>query len=440
LNMDIRKVISDRKIEFIDIRYTPLDGRSRSISFPAEKIDYFIKRGIGVDGSSLGLKNREKSDMVVKVDLVRYYIDTFSETPTMILFGELFSSKTGEEFDGDPRRMLKKTVSLIKEKGIADEIEILPELEFYIFDECYFESTSLYSTVDIRIRDGFSGYNGYHADYPFDTQKDFRISLMRVFKEAGIEVKYGHHEVGRFGQQEIEIARSDPLRAAENIFLSKYFVKRLASSYNMVATFMPKPIYDEPGSGMHFHILLKWNNKSIFYDAKDRENISLTLRLFSEGILRHSKAISAFTNSTTNSYKRLNSGFEAPQKLSYIVGSRESAIRIPDYFEEEDIDLEYRLPDATCNPYFAISAILLAGLDGLKQMKDKKEYKEKKVGKLPHNLLESINALERDKEFLIRDGIFPKWLIDMWVDKKKREFWEVENKPSSIEFTRYFCL
>jgi glutamine synthetase len=434
--MNLEKFISDNSVEIIDILYSSLDERSRSIIFPSEKLNYFIENGIGVDGSSLGIKSEEKSDMVVKPEIDRYYTDPFSEFSSLILFGELHSTYENEEFDGDPRRILKKTVSLLNEKGIANEVEILPELEFYIFNECYFESSKLYRTVDIRVQNVASPYNGYHADYPFDLNKDFRMNLLGTSKTVGIELKYAHHEVGKFGQHEIEIARSDPIRAVEHIFLCKYIVRKLATSFNLVATFMPKPIYGEPGNGMHFHILLKLDGKSIFYDEKDKENVSKSLRLFSNGILKHSKAISAFTNSTTNSYKRLNSGFEAPHELSYKVGCRESAIRIADYCKDEDIDIEYRVPDATCNPYLAISAIILAGLDGLINIDDD----IKRFGKLPSSLLESINALEKDKEFLLKYDVFPEWFINKWIKNKKEEFFEVENNPSSIEFSRYFYL
>ncbi len=185
--MNLEKFITDNSIEIIDIRYSSLDERSRSISFPSEKLNYFIENRVGVDGSYLGIKSEKKSDMVVKPELNRYYIDPFSEFSSLILFGELHSTDENEEFDGDPRRILKKTISLISEKGIAIEIEILPESEFYIFDECYFESSKLYRIVDIRVQNGSSQYNGYHVDYPFDLNKDFRMNLFGKFKAVGIE-------------------------------------------------------------------------------------------------------------------------------------------------------------------------------------------------------------------------------------------------------------
>jgi glutamine synthetase len=439
LTVDIRKFIQDENIEFIDVRYTSLEGRLRSINFPVKQLDYFIEKGIGVDGSSLGLMDEKNSDMVIKPDLTHYYPDPFSPIPTLILFGKLFLTKGRGYFDGDPRRILEKTVSILKEEDIADEILTLPELEFYVFDGCNYQNSPLFSTIDIQTREGYPGCNGYHADYPLDLQKDFRSHLMAVFGEVGIGVKYGHHEVGSFSQSEIELLSSDPVTTAENVLLGKYIVQRVANSYNLVATFMPKPIYGEPGSGLHFHLLLKKNGSSIFYDEKDKEHLSYDLKSFAKGILKHGKAISSFTNPTTNSYKRLTSGFESPRKLSYSVGGRESAIRIPDYFEGGDIDIEYRPPDATCNPYLALSVILLSGLDGVKTSMGKKEQKGT-LEELPCNLLEATNALMKDKDFLTRDGIFPEWILDRWCDAKRKEFWDIESRPSAIEFIRYFSL
>ena len=437
--MDIKRVITEKQIEIIDVRYTPLDGRMRSISFPVERLDSFIKKGIGVDGSSLGLKDEANSDMLLKPDTGHYYLDPLAEIPSLIFFGELFTQKKGEHINIDSRWILKKTLSLIKEEGIADEILILPELEFYIFDQCFYYMENLCSIIDITPSD-VSRFNGYHMDYPQDSCKDFRSHLMKIFHSAGIEVKYGHHEVGRFGQHELELSSTDPITAADNVLFGKYLTHRLSGSYDFKVTFMPKPIDGEPGSGLHFHILLKLKGDSIFYDESNEKHLSEQLRAFSIGILKHGRALSAFTNPSTNSYKRLASGFEAPWKLFYSVGSRKSAIRVPDYYGGKDIDIEYRPPDATCNPYLALSAILLAGLEGIKKSLGHKDVKGKEPEELPSNLLEALLSLELDCGFLLENGIFSESIIGEYIEMKKKEFWEIENKPTPLEFIRYFSV
>lgn len=438
--MEVDKFISERGIELIEVRYSTLDSKLRSVSFPSSMLKSFREKGIGIDGSSIGLRDEGNSDMQVKPDLKHYYQDPTSDVPAVIFFGDLYNSKGETRYSGSPRYILQKTVELFKKRGIADEIRILPELEFYIFDDFYIEFSPLFTVVDIKSGSEEGEDNGYHSDFPQDRYKDFRNRLINILNRNGIDIKYGHHEVGSSGQHEIEFVDSEPLEGVEKLLLSKYLIYRMASEMDFKVTFMPKPLDSEPGSGLHFHIMLRNEGESIFYNKDNQDEISDILRYFMAGVLKHGRAISAFSNPSSNSYRRLLSGFEAPSKLFYSRGSRESAIRIPDYCTGEEIDMEYRPPDATCNPYLAVSAILLAGLDGIENHIDGDYSNKDKADNLPRNLHETAVALEDDMKFLTGDDVFPEEIVIKWIESLKEDFLKINSIPTPYEYIKYFSV
>lgn len=441
--MNITEIIKKENIEFVDIKYVDLIGRLRHINFPIEKFEYFRKKGVGIDGSSVpGFASSKFSDMRIFPDTSRVFIDPYSKYKTLSMFGEIYLCLEDKPFPDDPRNILKKTQDYIKKELKIDNIYILPELEFYIFKG--FETNNDPFNSSFRFDTDFENkyMKAYHIDSPFDIYNTFRQEICRVVKGIGINVKYLHHEGGLL-QQEIEIEYSEPLDAAENIILTKYVLQNEANKNGIKVTLMPKPLENTPGNGLHLHLLLTRNGASLFY-GNEKNSLSKFGLYFIGGILKHAKALTAFTNPSTNSYKRLFTGFEAPKKIVYSVANRSAALRIPGYEKGANIDIEYRPPDATMNPFIATAALLLAGLDGVKNKIDPGEPivgeidNIEKIDEIPSSLKDALLELKKDMEFLTRNNIFSDDLIERYIEIKEKERLEIELTPSPIEIERYF--
>ncbi len=460
-------------IRMVDFMMIDLTGRWRHLTMPVERLtDDVMHNGIGFDGSNYGFAPVEASDMVFVPDLASAYVDPFSEVPTLAMIGDVFVIDLPENrrFDQDPRNVAYHAEEYMRSTGIADEMRIGPEFEFHVFDHVSFSVTPNQSHFRLDTRqaewnagkmEGNLGYKvpkkgGYHIAPPGDILNDFRSRVSMLMEKQGIIVKYHHHEVGGSGQAEIEVEFGGMLEMADKTMMTKYLIKNAAIKENRTVTFMPKPLYGEAGNGMHVHMHLFKDGQPLFYDAKGYSQLSETALHFIGGLLTHAGALCAFTNPSTNSYKRLVPGYEAPVTIGYATSNRSSVIRIPAYAKAPSAKrFELRSPDATCNPYYAYSAILMAGLDGIKKKIDPEKggfgpydfnlYKltpeeQAKIKQLPRNLDQALDALEADHDFLTEGGVFPQQLIDIWVKNKRAEAAEYNQLPQPIEFSMYYDL
>lgn len=450
------KIIKEQQVEIIDLKCIDLAGQLHHISLPVKNgiLEKLISEGVGFDGSSYGFRKVENSDMVLVPDLSTSVIDPFRNVKTLSFYSHiLLTDDDRSPFSQDGRALAKKAEQLLYELTGADKSHWGPEFEFYIFSKVRFDTRTAASYYEVEHGEEFYK-NAYHAANPFDVYDDFRDEACAVLKGFGVDVKYHHHEVGERGQQEIETYFNDLLTTGDNIITVKYALFNFARSKDLYVTFMPKPMYQQAGNGMHLHFYITKKGKNLFYRKGEYGNINELGRWFIGGILKHGPALSAFTNPSTNSYKRLVPGFEAPVALTYGMGNRASAIRIPKYVTNPDeTRFEYRPPDATANPYLCLAAITLAGLDGVvnkidpvkegfgpydKNILDDKVKDNIKL--LPRNLDEVIDALQADNEFLRRGGIFTDDLLDQWVKIKMEENKSIATMPHPFEYKMYFNL
>lgn len=453
---ELNNLIKKNKIEFIDLKAIDLVGRLHHISLPVHQgiLTKLVNEGVGFDGSSYGFRKVENSDMILVPDLETAVLDPFRQAPTLSFYTHIIltdGKKTPFLFDG--RYLSKQVNKLLKETTGADSSWWGPEFEFYIFSDVEYDTRTSTAYYKVQHSEEFPS-KAYHAANPFDIYDDFRDDASRVFKQFGIDVKYHHHEVGERGQQEIETYFHPLLETGDNIVTAKYILFNMARERGLFITFMPKPMYHQAGNGMHLHMFLKKGNKNAFYKKGEYGNVNELGRLFIGGILKHGPALAAFTNPSTNSFKRLVPGFEAPVALTYGQGNRASAIRIPKYVTNpQETRFEYRPSDATANPYLALNAILLAGMDGVinkidpvkegygpfdKNIQDDSEGQG--INFLPRNLAEAIDALEIDNDFLHRGNIFSDELLDQWVKVKRAEVKALGTMPHPYEYEMYFTL
>jgi len=463
----------ENDIKMIDFMMIDLDGRWRHLTIPAGRLtEHTMEHGIGFDGSNYGFAPVEKSDMVFIPDLSSAYVDEFAEVPTLAMIGDVFviDLPKNRRFDQDPRNVAYHAQEYMKRLGIADEMRIGPEFEFHVFDHISYEVSPNYSKYEIDTdqaewNTGDAEHNlgykmarkgGYHMAPPLDRLSGFRSRVTMLMEKQGIMVKYHHHEVGGPGQLELEVEFGSMLEMADKTMMTKYLIKNAAVSENKTATFMPKPIYEEAGNGMHVHMHLFKDGKPLFYDARGYAQLSETAIHFIGGLLTHVKALCAFTNPSTNSYKRLTPGYEAPVTIGYATSNRSSVIRIPAYAKlPEDKRFELRSPDGTCNPYYAYAAILMAGLDGVQKKIDPQkagfgpydfnlynlsEEEQKSIKQLPRTLDEALDALEADSEFLTAGGVFPRRLIEIWIKNRRAEAAKYNQLPHPVEFELYYDL
>ncbi len=466
----IKELVIENEIGLIDLKYSDLLGRWYHITFPTRRLDEVVFEGIPFDGSSIpGLKSVESGDMVLMPDIETATIDQFSEKPKLSVICSICDADTRKGVQKDPRSVAKRAHDYLVKSKIADESLWIPELEFYLFDEAEFFSNTYESGYFLTSSenkkalphnyediDGTSQVDrkGYHMDVPFDKWAGVRDEVISILEDMGIAVNYHHHEVGLASQQEIETELLAFPKIADDTMYMKNIIRQVALEYGLTATFMPKPLYNEPGNGMHYHILLKKQGKNIFFKKGNYADLSDEALWFIGGMLKHGRALTAFTNPSTNSYKRLLPGFEAPVKLFFGLANRCAAVRIPKYATEENTKrFEFRTGDATCNPYLAMSALLMAGVDGIKNKIDPtknnfgpfddnvfkwEKEKQDSLISITESLEEALEALKDDHQFLLEGGVFSKDLIDFWIDYKKKEAKMVNDRPHPYEFIQYY--
>src|SRR6476646_3315667 len=468
---DVLAYIRDNDVKFLDIRFTDLPGVQQHFNIPAATVDEeFFTVGQMFDGSSIrGFASIHESDMQLIPDVSTGYLDPFRDARTLILIFDIYNPRNGEIYHKDPRQVAKKAEKYLASTGIADTAFFAPEAEFYIFDDVRFEvkQNSSFYFVDSeegawnsgRVEEGGNLANktpykgGYFPVSPVDKTADLRDDITLNLIDAGFILERSHHEVGTGGQQEINYRFDTMVHAADDILKFKYIVKNTSEQWGNVATFMPKPLFGDNGSGMHVHQSLWLEGKPLFYDEKGYGGLSDLARWYIGGLLAHAPAVLAFTNPTVNSYHRLVPGYEAPVNLVYSARNRSACIRIPITGDNPKAKrVEFRVPDPSANPYLAFSAMLMAGLDGIKNRIEPPEPVDKDlyelppeehdaIAQVPGSLPEVLDALEADHEFLLEGDVFTKDLIETWIEwKRKNEVDPIRFRPHPHEFEMYYDL
>jgi glutamine synthetase len=471
---DVLKLVKEAGIDVIDVRFCDLPGLMQHFSIPAHELtaDVF-EDGLGFDGSSIrGFQEIQESDMLLIPDPNTAVVDPFTEHPTLDINCFVRDPLTGESYSRDPRYIVQKAAAYLASTGLADTAYFGPEAEFYIFDSVRFDQNQFsgYYFVDSvegvwnsgreREIDGTPNLaykprykEGYFPVPPMDQFQDLRSEMMRVLEQVGIPIEVQHHEVGTAGQAEIDMRFDTITTMADKLMLYKYVVKNVARKRGYSVTFMPKPIFMDNGSGMHVHQSLWKGGEPLFFDEAGYAGLSDMARWYIGGLLSHAPAICAFSNPTTNSYKRLVPGYEAPVNLVYSQRNRSASVRIPLYSKSPKAKrLEFRCPDPSCNPYLAFSAMLMAGLDGIqnrieppppvdKDLYDLPPEELAKVPQVPGSLNESLAALERDHDFMLKGNVFTPDVIETWIEYKKvREIDQVQLRPHPWEFYLYYDI
>jgi glutamine synthetase len=473
---DVMKMIKDKKIDIIDLKFNDLPGLWQHFSIPASELlemDDITRSiwvdGIGFDGSSIrGFQKIQESDMIMIPDPTTAVIDPVCEVPTLSVICDIYDPLTRKPYSRDPRYIAKKAEKYLKETGIADSVYFGPEAEFFIFNDIRFDQNenSGYYFIDSvegdwntgKKEDPNLGYKirykeGYFPVPPHDSLQDLRSRIILKMREAGVKIEVHHHEVATAGQCEIDIKFDKLTKMADSLLMYKYIIKNMAKKAGMVATFMPKPLFADNGSGMHCHQSLWKNGTNLFFDKNGYALLSQTAKYYIGGLLKHANSLMAFCAPTTNSYKRLVPGYEAPVNLVYSARNRSAAVRIPMYSDSpKSKRIEFRPPDPSCNGYIAFSAMLMAGLDGIinkidpgkptdKDLFELGEAEMAKIPTVPSSLRRAIDALEADHEYLLRGGVFTKDVIDVWLEfKRKKEIDAVRMRPHPYEFYLYFDI
>jgi glutamine synthetase len=466
---EVLELIKEKGIQIVDTRFTDLFGAWQHYSLPAARLseDHFDE-GLGFDGSSIrGFQVINESDMLMVPDPTTAFIDPALKVPTLSIVCDIIDPLTRQPYSRDPRQLAKRAEAHLKSTGIADTAYFGPEAEFFLFNDVRFDQTShsgyyfldsdegVWNTGAVR-EGGNKGYRirhkeGYFPVPPTDTLQDVRSIMILKMIEAGIDIELHHHEVASAGQCEIDMRFQSLVRMADQLQLYKYIVKTTARELGYTATFMPKPLFGDNGSGMHCHQSLWKDGEPLFFDESQYALLSKTAQHYIGGILLHAPALLAICAPTTNSYRRLVPGFEAPINLVYSQRNRSAAIRIPTYSSSpKSRRIEFRAPDPMCNPYLAFSAMLLAGLDGIKNKieppkpLDADIYElsaEEKAGirGTPGSLAESLDALEADNAFLLEGGVFTEDLLATYIDyKRSKEIVQVALRPHPYEFFMYY--
>ena len=468
---EVKSYCKKNEIKFIDFKIIDLAGRWHHLTITVDRLtDETMEDGIGFDGSSYGFLTVEKSDMVFIPDLSSAFVDPFTKIKTITMLANIYTLDNGvKRFEGDPRFITTKAEEYMKSTGIADKSSFGPEFEFYILDHFSYKLDPHYTMVKLDSKQaewntdsddslGFkvTHHGGYHIDLPFDVNYDLRNEMVLLLEENGVPVKYHHPEVGGPGQLEIELSFGNTHEMADRTMLLKYIVKNTAIKNGKTVTFMPKPFDKEAGNGMHVHFHLFKNNEPIFYDENGYSGMSDTGLYAIGGMLKHASALLAITNPSTNSYKRLIPGYEAPVSICFATANRSAVIRIPGYANRpNEKRFEFRSSDATCNPYLAYSALLMAALDGIKNkidptaegfgpldvnIFDLPDEEKAKIKRLPKSLDEATKALEDDFEFLLKGDVFTKELISNIIKQNNRNSELVNNMPHPKEYELYFDL
>ncbi len=466
---DVMKMVKEGGYEFVDLRFCDLPGQVQHFTIPAAELNEDgFDEGYGFDGSSIrGFQEIQESDMVLVPDPDTAVDDPFRELKTLILYCFVKDPVTGQAYTKDPRLVAKKAEEYLTGTGIADTSYWGPEAEFYIFDAARFDQNQFSAFHEVDSIEGFwnsatdePGGNlaykprykeGYFPVPPTDHFQDLRSEMTKLLLASGVPAELHHHEVGTAGQAEIDIRYDTLLKMADHVTMFKYIVKNTAWAHNKTVTFMPKPVFQDNGSGMHTHQSLWLDGKPLFYDESGYAGLSDMARYYIGGLLKHAGAILAFAAPTTNSYRRLVPGYEAPVNLVYSQRNRSAAVRIPLYSRKPAAKrLEFRCPDPSANPYLAFAAMLMAGLDGItnkmdpgapvdKDLYDLPPEELAQVPSVPGSLEESLDALKADYEFLLAGGVFTEDLITDWIAyKRTHEVDEIRLRPHPWEFALYY--
>jgi len=453
--------------EMLDLKFVDLLGSWQHCSYPMSEVDESIfSEGLGFDGSSIrGWQNISQSDMLAVADPSTVCLDPFFEKPTISVIANIVDPVSGKEYDRDPRTIARKAEAYLKSTGLADVAFFGPEPEFFIFDEVRFQqsqnrgfyeidsvegawNTSRFEEPNLGYKPSYKG--GYFPVSPTDTYHDLRGEMVYEMLKVGIRVEAHHHEVATGGQSEIDMRFAPLVQMGDQMMWYKYIVRNVARRYNKTATFMPKPIFEDNGSGMHTHFSLWKSDKPLFAGGGYAGLSDMALNAVG-GILKHAPAIIAITNPTTNSYHRLVPGYEAPVNLAMSARNRSASVRIPMYSNNPKAKrMEFRCPDPTCNPYLAFSALLLAAIDGIENKvspgaplegdiyhMSKEQLKE--IPSTPGSLEEALTALEKDHAFLLKGDVFTKELVQTWCDYKREfEIAEIALRPHPYEFHLYY--
>ncbi len=468
------KYVNQENVEVIDFKVVDMKGRWHRLTITSQKLRKDImEKGIGFDGSSYGFLTVEKSDMVMIPDVTSCYIDSYKEHKTIVVIANIYVIKGDklERFEDDPRYIAHKTEKYMRANKIADECLLGPEFEFFVLDHVSYRNTNQH--MEVKLDSAQANWNssddtyknigytvphhgGYHVDSPWDASYEFRTAVSIEAEKINIPIKYHHSENGGPGQVEIEVNFAGIKEMADRTMKMKNLLNLTAFSMRKSVTFMPKPFVDECGNGMHVHIQFKNKDSWPMYDKDGYAGLSRLAHYAMGGILKHAKAITALTNPSTNSYKRLVPGYEAPVTVGYATANRSAVIRIPGYtIQEDEKRFELRSPDATANPYLAYSAIMMAAFDGIKNKLDPKELgfgpydfnlytltpeEQEKVNTLPTSLWQAAKELEKDYKFLLEGGVFSENIIKNHIKRIREEYLLVNKMPHPIEFEMYYSL
>lgn len=463
---ELLKIIETNKIEFVDFIFTDTRGKLQHTTYAASYVTKdFINDGFYFDGSSIaGWQEIHQSDMLLKIDLSRLCLDPFTAQPTLLVFCDVCDPITGEPYNRDPRSIARAAETYLKETGIADTVYFGPEPEFFVFDDVRVSTAASKMSYQIDAlenpdnsdkdygSDGNTGHRpgtkgGYFPVSPVDSMQDLRSEMVSVMDNVGITVQKHHHEVAP-SQGEIGIEFDTLLACADNVQLYKYVVQNVAHAFGQTATFMPKPVYGDNGSGMHCHQSL-FKGKIPLFAGDGYAGLSKECLWYIGGIIKHAKALNAFTNPTTNSYKRLVPGFEAPVLLAYSARNRSASCRIPMATSPKARRVEVRFPDPTANPYLAFAAMMMAGLDGIQNKITPGEAMDKNLYDLPMrelakiptvcgSLREALDSLAADHKFLLKGNVFSKDMIDAYIHLRMEEVERYETTPHPVEFDMYY--
>jgi glutamine synthetase len=465
---EVFKLIEDKGVKFVDYRFTDTRGKEQHVTVPVSAFgEDIFEEGKMFDGSSIsGWKGIQESDMILMPDPATAVIDPFFEEPTMNITCDVIEPSTMQGYGRDPRSLAKRAEAYLKASGIGDTAYFGPENEFFIFDdvrwgadisgtfykvdsqEAGWNSERVYEGGNFGHRPGIKG--GYFPVPPVDSLHDIRSAMCLTMEEMGLGVEVHHHEVATAGQGEIGVKFNTLVRKADEVQVLKYVIQNVAASYGKTATFMPKPLVGDNGNGMHVHQSIAKGGVNLF--AGDQySGLSEMALYYIGGIIKHAKALNALTNASTNSYKRLVPGFEAPVMLAYSARNRSASIRIPYVSSPKARRIEVRFPDSTCNPYLAFSAMLMAGLDGIqnkihpgspidKDLYDLPPEEEKEIPKVCFAFDEALATLDADRDFLKVGGVFTDDVIDAYIELKMAEVTRVRMTTHPVEFDMYYSL
>ena len=463
---NVLKMIKENEVRFVDLRFTDTRGKEQHVSIPAHIVnESWFEAGHAFDGSSIaGWKGIQASDMILMPDAETANLDPFMEESTLILTCDVIEPSDGKGYDRDPRSLAKRGEAYLKSTGIADTAYFGPEPEFFIFDSVTWHADMSGSAVKIeseeaawssseRFEAGNIGHRpavkgGYFPVPPVDSFQDIRSAMCLALEEMGVPVEVHHHEVATAGQCEIGTKFNTLVRRADQTQILKYVVHNVAHSYGKTATFMPKPVVGDNGSGMHVHQSL-WKDGKNMFDGNGYAGLSELALYYIGGVIKHARALNAITNPGTNSYKRLVPGFEAPVKLAYSARNRSASIRVPFVTSPKGRRIEVRFPDPTANPYLAFAALMMAGLDGVqnkihpgdpadKNLYDLPPEEDAKIPTVCHSLDQALAALDKDREFLTRGGVFSNDLIDAYIALKQEEVTRFRMTTHPVEFDMYY--